>query len=82
MISVACTGLWYWVFQTLKLGVRALKLLVRGRNSSALQGRCPAGPEGFPAHAAFRMAHRTAIMAAAWRTEETLRPTQNLLNSH
>ena len=21
MISMPCTGLWYWVFQTLKLGV-------------------------------------------------------------
>ena len=69
-------------FQALKQGAPGPETFGAWENSSALQGRCPAGPEGFPAHAAFRMAHRTAIMAAAWQTEETLRPTQNLLNSH
>ena len=31
---------------------------------------------------AVRMANKTAIMATAWRTEEALRPAQNLLNPH
>ena len=50
------------------------------KNSSALQGRWPAGPEGFPIHVSFRkgnkravttlrMANKTAIMAAARETK-------------
>ena len=63
---------------------RPLKLLLHGRNSSALQGRWPAGPEGFPAHAAIphgaqdghygrRMAHKR-VVTPAWRTKGSLRP--------
>ena len=55
------------------------------KNSSALQGRWLEEPEGFPAHVSFRegnkrvvtplrMANKTAIMAAARRTEGSLRP--------
>ena len=50
-------------------------LLVRPEeNSSALQGRWPEGPEGFPMHVSFRMANKTAIMAAARETKGVLRP--------
>ena len=55
------------------------------KNSSALQGRWLEEPEGFPTHVSFRkgnkrvvtplrMANKTAIMAAARRTEGSLRP--------
>ena len=57
-----------------------------------LQGRWPAGPEGFPIHVSFRkgnkrvvttlrMANKTAIMAAAWRTEGVLRPRAEFIKS-
>ena len=51
-------------------------------NSSALQGRWLEEPEEFPTHVSFRKENKTAIMAAAWRTEGALRPAQNLLNPH
>ena len=59
-------------------------LPVRRKNSSALQGRWLEEPEGFPILSfrkgnkrgvtALRMANKTAIMAAARRTEGALRP--------
>ena len=44
-------------------------LPVRRKNSSALQGRWLEEPEGFPTHVSFRMANKTAIMAAARETK-------------
>ena len=49
-------------------------LPVRRKNSSALQGRWLEEPEGFPTHVSFRMANKTAIMAAARETKGALRP--------
>ena len=46
-----------------------MSLSVRRQNSSALQGRWLEEPEGFPAHVSFRKGDKTAIMAAARRTE-------------
>ena len=45
------TGLWYLVFQPLKRVVPGPETFGAWENSSALQGRWPEGPEGFPAHA-------------------------------
>ena len=39
------------------------------------RGGGPQGRRGFPPPLPSRMAHRTAIMAAAWRTKGSLRPT-------
>ena len=75
MISMPCTGLWYWVFQTLKLGVRALKLLVHGKTPPPCGGGVPqAGgvsrPRGIPhgaqdGHYGRRMANRRDVTSHA-----------------
>ncbi len=47
---------------------------MRRKNSSALQGRWLEEPEGFSTHVSFRMANKTAIMAAARETNGVLLP--------
>ena len=62
--------------------IAAKSLSVRRQNSSALQGRWPAGPEGFPTHVSFRMANKTAIMAAARETKGHYDPPHGEQNGH
>ena len=65
-------------------GCSALKLLVHGKTPPPCRGGGPQGRRGLPPTLSSRMAHkrvvtthmanRTAIMAAAWHTKESLRP--------